>query len=95
MSTTIKCSDCNTEMDEEELRDHNKPSTGGKTNLNCPNCSARLSIQFYCDSCNEWVRGRVGLKRYDDGNVAKYVCPSCDGWIRQGNVLEVRQGLHR
>lgn len=93
--TNIECTECNTETDEEQLREHNKPSTSGKEKLNCPNCSNMLDIQFYCGDCDEWTNGRIGLKKYDDGNVAKYVCPSCDGWIRKGNVLEIRQGTHR
>lgn len=90
------CEDCGATITEEELREANKPSySDGKVQLNCPECSNRLSIQFYCGDCDEWVGGRIGLKWYDNGSVAKYVCPSCDGWIRKGNVLEVRQGVHR
>lgn len=35
------------------------------------------------------------LKSHEKKSVTEYVCPDCDGWIRKGNVLEVRQGMYR
>lgn len=96
MTDSVECPECNATATMEELQEHNRPEySDGKVELDCPDCSVRLDIQFYCGDCDEWVGGRIGLKRYDNGSVAKYVCPSCDGWIRQGNVLDVRQGMHR
>jgi|APHM01.1.fsa_nt_gi hypothetical protein len=93
-SNVFTCADCGHEETEEELYERYSKRRG-KVDFKCADCGSRLGIEFHCVDCDEWYGGRVSLKRYDNGSICEYVCPECDGIIRKGKVLDVKQGPHR
>lgn len=92
---SVDCSQCGMEHDVEEWFDERRGGSSGKKEMNCSECGHFVSIRFYCSECDEYYGGRNQLKRYDNGSVAKHCCPSCDGLIRKGEVLDVTQGPYR
>jgi len=92
---TRTCPSCSENYSMEDLRNQKSCGHDGKYEFNCSNCGQHLTTEFYCTGCESWFGGRCMLKRKDNGSVAKYVCPNCDGLIRNGNVLDIRQGTYR
>lgn len=91
----VECTECGRISTMEELYDMRDPKTSGKKRLKCPSCSDKIGIEFYCDVCDVWHSCRAALKGYKNGGVTEYVCTECDGWIRTGEVLDVRQGIYQ
>jgi len=88
------CPDCeHTETEEELYKRYERQN--GKIKCKCKECGVRMGNEFHCTDCDEWYGGRIELKPYDNGSICEYVCPECDGIIRQGNVLDKRQGPYR
>lgn len=94
---TVACRRCEETYATDAIRAEARTSQSGKQDTSCPECDAHNSIflGFYCAPCDRWYGGRNRLKKYDNGSVAKYTCPACDGIIRRGEILDVRQGPHR
>jgi uncharacterized protein YlaI len=88
------CPDCDHEETEEHLYKR-YDRQDGKIEFKCEECHSRIGIEFHCSDCDEWYKGRIQLKPYDNGTVCDYVCPECDGLIRKGNVLDKKQGPFR
>jgi DNA-directed RNA polymerase subunit RPC12/RpoP len=88
----VQCSNCELELDKDKLRQEKSGTSSGDVRYRCPDCSNKIFIGFYCKPCDEWHNARVALKQKSKKALTKYICPSCDGLIREGEVLDVKQG---
>lgn len=93
-TATRECQDCGHTVTRETLHERNS-NREGKVEFNCNECQNYIGVEFHCTKCDSWYGGRISLKPYDNGSVCEYVCPECDGLIRKGPVLDVKQGVHR
>lgn len=96
-SDDIECPKCGRLTTLAKLYEYCDPSTSGKHDLICPNldCQKKIDIQFHCSNCKCWHTCRSALKPDKYRGVTKYRCTECDGWIRRGEVLDVRQGIYQ